>query len=190
MKGVRAKAGEDGIVEVLAPGPGYWREAPRKGALITPGASIGVIEVLGALEPLVAPKGAAGIVVEVFEGGSARSSVDFETVLLRLDPNAAGEVAQAELAAAGGVAEGALVFAAPMGGRFYRKPAPDKPAFVEEGQEIAVGDAVCLLEVMKTFNRVQYGGEGLPERAKVVKVHPDDGADLNRGDPILELEAL
>jgi acetyl-CoA carboxylase biotin carboxyl carrier protein len=47
---------------------------------------------------------------------------------------------------------------------------------------------VALLEVMKTFNRVQYGGSGLPERARVLRVVPSDGDDLAAGDAILELE--
>jgi acetyl-CoA carboxylase biotin carboxyl carrier protein len=47
---------------------------------------------------------------------------------------------------------------------------------------------VCLLEVMKTFNRVTYGGPALPERAKVREILIADGADVTAGDPLLALD--
>jgi acetyl-CoA carboxylase biotin carboxyl carrier protein len=47
-----------------------------------------------------------------------------------------------------------------------------------------------LLEVMKTFNRLTYGGDGLPSEAKIASIGPADGDDLNAGDIILELERL
>ncbi|MEO0323090.1 MAG: biotin/lipoyl-containing protein, partial [Myxococcota bacterium] len=84
-------------------------------------------------------------------------------------------------------AEG-LVFRAPLAGRFYARPTPDEPPFVAAGQEIATGATVCLLEVMKTFHRVSYGGLGLPERATVARVLVSDGDDLDEGTPILALE--
>ena len=40
---------------------------------------------------------------------------------------------------------------APLPGVFYRKPAPDKPAYKSEGDIVAVGDVVGLIEVMKSF---------------------------------------
>jgi len=81
-----------------------------------------------------------------------------------------------------------LVFRAPTSGRFYGRPTPEKPAFVTVGAELTIGTTVCLLEVMKTFNRVTYGGAGLPERAVVVAILVADGADVTAGDPLLALE--
>ena len=46
-------------------------------------------------------------------------------------------------------------FLAPLPGVFYRKPAPDKPPFKSDGDIIAVGDVVGLIEVMKSFVEVQ-----------------------------------
>ncbi|MBX3250193.1 MAG: hypothetical protein KF901_23645 [Myxococcales bacterium] len=179
---------DDGTLALVAPRPAHWREAPRKGALVTPGAPLGRLEVLGTLHDLVAPAGAAGIVVDLYEPKLARRAVDAATVLVVLDPNAAGEAATLAGGAAASVATDGLVFRAPMSGRIYRRPAPTEPAFVEVGQEVALGQTVCLLEVMKTFNRITYGGDGLPERAKVKAVVAEDGADLDGGDVILVLE--
>ena len=58
---------------------------------------------------------------------------------------------------------------------------------MKAGDEIKTGAAVGLLEVMKTFNRITYGGPGLPETATVVRVVPSDGDDVEAGDPLLEL---
>jgi biotin carboxyl carrier protein len=41
---------------------------------------------------------------------------------------------------------------------------------------------------MKTFTRVQYGGAGLPERARVVAVLANDGDDVEQGSALFELE--
>jgi acetyl-CoA carboxylase biotin carboxyl carrier protein len=178
---------DDGTLALVAPKPAYWRGAPKKGAVIVPGASLGMLEVLGALEPIVAPKSVAGRVVEVFEPKLARRAVDAATVLLVLDPNALGGSVEVAATSAARAAEG-LVFRSPMSGRIYRKPSPNDPPFVEVGQVLTTGQTVCLLEVMKTFNRVTYGGDDLPARAKVKAILAEDGADLDGGDVILVLE--
>ena len=41
----------------------------------------------------------------------------------------------------------------PLPGVFYRRPAPEKPLYVEEGQEIKKGDTIGLIEVMKSLPR-------------------------------------
>lgn len=183
----RLQRREDGTLALRAPCVGFWREAPRVGSLVTPGAPLGRVEVLGRLWPVEAPQGAAGIVVEVFEPTRTRAAVDYDTVLVRLDPEAAGAVAEGALGPEAATREGALVFRSPMAGRFYRRPAPDKPTFVQEGDVIAPGHAVGLLEVMKTFNRVSLAGD-LPPRVRVVRIVAEDGADVGRGDVLLELE--
>ena len=43
----------------------------------------------------------------------------------------------------------------PLPGTFYRRPAPDKPDYKTEGDIVAVGDVIGLIEVMKTFNEVK-----------------------------------
>ena len=42
----------------------------------------------------------------------------------------------------------------PLPGTFYRRSSPDKPAFKEIGDVVAVGDVIGLIEVMKSFNEV------------------------------------
>ncbi len=47
---------------------------------------------------------------------------------------------------------------------------------------------VAIIEVMKTFNRVSFGGPGLPERVRVRAIVPRDGDDVEAGDVLLELD--
>jgi acetyl-CoA carboxylase biotin carboxyl carrier protein len=185
-------------VELLAPSPGLWRDAPAVGALIRPGDSIGSLEVLGTEHRLRAPDGAQGIVLaDNHESELTRRPVDYGARLLSLDPDtlvrgATGPGAIASEQGAGSKAghEGTLVFTSPSSGRFYQRPSPDRPAFVELGQILERGQTIGLLEVMKTFTRINYDDPKLPARAKVVAMLAIDQGDLGRGDPILQLEAV
>ncbi len=55
----------------------------------------------------------------------------------------------------------------PLPGTFYRKPAPDQPAFKEEGDSVAVGDVIGLVEVMKSFHEVKSDSAGTVSRFAV-----------------------
>jgi len=57
--------------------------------------------------------------------------------------------------------ENLIKIKSPMVGTFYRKPSPDKPAFVEKGQTIKKGDVVCIIEAMKLFNEIESEIEGV-----------------------------
>ncbi|KIG13667.1 hypothetical protein DB30_07875 [Enhygromyxa salina] len=162
------------------------------GSLIRPGDTLGWIEILGVLHRVRAPEAALGIVSEAPEEIElARRQVDYGARLLSLDPNALGGALEASREAERGPtnADGTLTFTSPSSGRFYQRAAPDKPAFVEAGQIIERGQTIGLLEVMKTFTRVNYDNPKLPAKAKILKIVAADQADLGRGDVILTLEA-
>ncbi len=67
----------------------------------------------------------------------------------------------------------------PIIGTFYRKPAPDKPAFVEVGTTIGKGDVVCVIEAMKLFNEIESEVSG-----KIVKVLVDDATPVEFDQPL------
>ena len=52
-----------------------------------------------------------------------------------------------------------------MSGVFYRKPSPDKPPYVEVGDEVKKGQVLGLLETMKVFQKVKS-----PAKGKIVEV--------------------
>lgn len=181
-----ARVRDDGTIEILCPAPGLFRPALRSGDVVRGGAVLGQLEVLGRSIGVVAPETARGAVVRVIEPGLARPAADFGAVLYVVDPRASTGGAEAGAAAASGPAIEGRVFRAPTSGRFYGRPTPDKPAFVTAGAELAPGATICLLEVMKTFHRVTYGGEIV----RVTAVLVADGADVNAGDPLLALADL
>ena len=60
----------------------------------------------------------------------------------------------------------------PLPGTFYRSPAPDKPPFKEDGDAVAVGDVVRLIEVMKSFHEVKAEVAGANVRFAVDNEEP------------------
>jgi acetyl-CoA carboxylase biotin carboxyl carrier protein len=67
----------------------------------------------------------------------------------------------------------------PMIGTFYRSPTPDKPAFVNIGDEVAPGKVVCIIEAMKLFNEIESEIKG-----KIVKVLADDASPVEYDQPL------
>ncbi|HEY4182987.1 MAG TPA: biotin/lipoyl-containing protein [Kofleriaceae bacterium] len=167
-------------ITLRAPSPGQFLPGVVVGDLVVQGTAIGDLDVLGERTTLLAPVN--GIVTSI-----ATKPVAFGDALLVLDPAIALAGGATASAAAATNATTGLVFRSPMSGRFYVRSAPDKPAFVEVGTELKAGATVCLLEVMKTFNRVAYSGAGLPATAKVTAILVADGADVTAGDPLLSL---
>lgn len=71
----------------------------------------------------------------------------------------------------------------PMIGTFYRSPAPDKPAFVNVGDEIKPGMPLCIVEAMKLFNEIESEVSG-----KVVKVLVDEASPIEYDQPMFIVE--
>jgi oxaloacetate decarboxylase alpha subunit len=57
--------------------------------------------------------------------------------------------------------DGLVRVTSPMVGTFYRRPGPDQPPFVEEGQRVEAGDTLCLIEAMKLFNEIVAEQDGI-----------------------------
>lgn len=72
-----------------------------------------------------------------------------------------------------------IAIKSPIIGTFYRKPSPDKPAFVEVGDTIAKGDVLCVIEAMKLFNDIESEVSG-----KIVKVLVEDSSPVEFDQPL------
>ena len=70
-----------------------------------------------------------------------------------------------------------------MIGTFYRRSAPDKPAFVEVGDEVTPGKVVCIIEAMKLFNEIESEVKG-----KIVKVLVEDASPVEYDQPLFLVE--
>lgn len=71
----------------------------------------------------------------------------------------------------------------PMIGTFYRSPSPDKPAFVNVGDEVKPGMPLCIVEAMKLFNEIECEVSG-----KVVKVLIDEASPIEYDQPMFIIE--
>jgi acetyl-CoA carboxylase biotin carboxyl carrier protein len=77
----------------------------------------------------------------------------------------------------------ACIARSPMVGTFYRSPSPGAKAFVEEGQEVKVGDILCIIEAMKILNQIES------ERAGVVrKIMVENGQPVEYNQPLFVIE--
>jgi biotin carboxyl carrier protein len=72
---------------------------------------------------------------------------------------------------------------APIPGTFYRRSAPDQPPFKQDGEAVAVGETVGLIEVMKTFNAVVAETAG-----KLVRYLVENEDPVMAGEPLYEIE--
>lgn len=70
----------------------------------------------------------------------------------------------------------------PLPGTFYRSSAPDKPPFKADGDHVAVGDVIGLIEVMKSFHEVKAESDGTSIRFLV-----DNEEPVMAGAPLAEL---
>jgi acetyl-CoA carboxylase biotin carboxyl carrier protein len=72
---------------------------------------------------------------------------------------------------------------APMVGTFYASPAPGAKPFVEVGQEVRVGQVLCIIEAMKMMNQIESERAG-----KVVAVLAKNGEPVEFGQPLFAIE--
>ncbi len=77
------------------------------------------------------------------------------------------------------IADNTITIKSPMIGTFYRRPSPDKPNFVEVGDEVTVGKVVCIIEAMKLFNEIESEVSG-----KIVKLLVEDSSPVEYDQPL------
>jgi acetyl-CoA carboxylase biotin carboxyl carrier protein len=76
-----------------------------------------------------------------------------------------------------------IVIKSPMVGTFYRAPAPDAPPFAEVGQDLDIGQVVCIIEAMKLMNEIKSEILG-----RIAEVLVDNGAPVEFGQPLFVVE--
>jgi acetyl-CoA carboxylase biotin carboxyl carrier protein len=96
---------------------------------------------------------------------------------------AAAPAAEKPTKAAEAPAGNTITIKSPMIGTFYRSPSPDKPSFVNVGDEVAPGKVVCIIEAMKLFNEIESEISG-----KIVKVLVEDASPVEYDQPLFLVE--
>lgn len=193
---VRAEEGDSGTLIVASPVVGRANGAPRNGVFLNPFDAVLTVEVLNQRYTLRLPRDVQGRVTETFLP-RALTPVAYNDPLVRLDPRVLDASAGHELAAgdpatvAGGpAAEDMIVVSAPSEGIFYRRPTPDSDPYVEEGSKVAMGSVLGLVEVMKCFNQIAYGGPGYPERGEIARILIEDTSEVQFGQPLFWVKPL
>jgi len=93
--------------------------------------------------------------------------------------------ASAPQTAAGSESANGTPIKSPMIGTFYRSPSPDKPPFVNVGDEIKKGQVLCVIEAMKLFNEIESEVNG-----RIVKVCVDDATPVEYDQPLFIVEPI
>ena len=93
--------------------------------------------------------------------------------------NAPDKPAKAAEAPAGNT----VTIKSPMIGTFYRSPSPDKPSFINVGDDIEPGKVVCIIEAMKLFNEIESEVKG-----RIVKVLVEDASPVEYDQPLFLVE--
>jgi acetyl-CoA carboxylase biotin carboxyl carrier protein len=81
------------------------------------------------------------------------------------------------------VAENQKLVASPMVGTFYRAASPDSNPFVEEGDSVRKGQALCIIEAMKMMNEIEADAGG-----RIVRILCENGQPIEYGQPLMILE--
>ncbi|MBC7486546.1 MAG: acetyl-CoA carboxylase biotin carboxyl carrier protein [Cytophagaceae bacterium] len=76
-----------------------------------------------------------------------------------------------------------ITIKSPMIGTFYRSAGPDKPLFVNVGDEVSVGKTVCIIEAMKLFNEIESEISGT-----IVKILVDNATPVEYDQPLFLVE--
>ncbi|SHK55704.1 acetyl-CoA carboxylase biotin carboxyl carrier protein [Desulfatibacillum alkenivorans DSM 16219] len=72
---------------------------------------------------------------------------------------------------------------AKMSGVFYRRPAPEEPAYCEVGDVVKKKQVLALLETMKVFQKVKSTADG-----KIVEILAENEQPLKDGDVMFIIE--
>jgi acetyl-CoA carboxylase biotin carboxyl carrier protein len=75
------------------------------------------------------------------------------------------------------------VVTAPMVGTFYAAPTPGAKAFVDIGDEVKVGQVLCIIEAMKMMNQIEADKGG-----KVTSIMAQNGDPVEFGQPLFVIE--
>jgi oxaloacetate decarboxylase (Na+ extruding) subunit alpha len=135
---------------------------------------------------IVQESGIGEITIE--EGGmrvSVRRTPDPIEPVLASAAGAAAAEAELELPPQEQTGDGIVRVESPMVGTFYRAAQPGAPPFVEEGDAVAPGQTLCILEAMKLMNEVKADQE-----AVVRAIHVGNAEPVEYGQLLFELEPI
>ncbi|MBN2384389.1 hypothetical protein JXQ70_16040 [bacterium] len=186
----------DEKVHILAPEVGLYYRPPEPGAYLKKGSLVGLLKRVNTLFHLRIPTEIAGFVRQVALTDLA-NPVQYRQELFSLVPGQALGSSNLErdqfLPQAPGesdIPEGVLTVPSPTDGIFYRKPNPESPPYVQEGDEVILGQVLGLVEVMKSFNQIKFMAPDFPPKARIVKILATDVSEIKSTQVLFWLEPV
>lgn len=91
--------------------------------------------------------------------------------------------AQSALPVTETVSDTSVAIDSPMVGTFYRAPSPEAPAYVQVGDQVKIGQVLCIIEAMKLMNEIEAEVSG-----KISKIHVENAQAVEFGQPLFSIE--
>ena len=114
---------------------------------------------------------------------TAASMVPVTASAVAAAPPAVAAAAEKPAKAAEAPAGNTVTIKSPMIGTFYRSASPDKPSFVNVGDDVEPGKVVCIIEAMKLFNEIESEIKG-----RIIKVLVEDASPVEYDQPLFLVE--
>ncbi len=138
---------------------------------------------------LVAEMGVSEVEVERGDFKVSIKKTSEKTTVIQQQVSPANVVTMAPVSAAPVVAPtptlvaNTIIIKSPMIGTYYKSLSPDKPDFVNIGDEIKPGKVLCIIEAMKLFNEIESEVSG-----RIVKILVDNASPVEYDQPLFLVE--
>lgn len=193
---VRKHEKEPETLVVASPHVGIVVGAPKVGTFLNPLDRIITLKVLNERYVVLLPRDVHGWITETFIPNNY-ASVEYGQSIVCIDPHLleAGAEDSGGQAAVMGVAReaddaGLIAVKSPSNGIFYRCPSPDSPPCVEVGSPVTSGSPLGLVEIMKCYYQIDYGGQGLPETGEIVEILVEDASVVQFGQVLFWIKPI
>jgi acetyl-CoA carboxylase biotin carboxyl carrier protein len=70
----------------------------------------------------------------------------------------------------------------PIVGTFFRASDPNSAPFVNVGDQVKVGQVLCIIEAMKLMNEIEAEVTG-----EILRIHPENGQPVQYGDSLFTI---
>ena len=121
--------------------------------------------------------------VKIVKSGATNTTYSVQAPIQAAHAPLVAPVAAAPAASAAPAEVVGHVVKAPMVGTFYRSPSPGAKPFVEIGDTVKSGQAICIIEAMKLLNELECDKDGV---IKAILV--DNGQPVEYGEPLVIIE--
>ncbi len=177
---------------VRSPAVGVADGVPNRGVYLNPSEGFLTLAILNRRYIVQLPRNVQGMVTEQLIEDTA-TPVAYGEPLFRLSRALDVVSARGGAEKQGGAAQEAddlIAVTAPSDGVFYRRPSPESPNYIDEGGEVTSGTVLGLIEVMKSFNQITYGGPDLPERGTITRILAQDSSEVAYGQTLFLVRPL